>query len=45
MDGLADVFSKGGRSDTPTDAEINELHAKIGRLTIENDFLSQGLKR
>lgn len=45
MDGLADVFSRGGRSDAPTDAEIKDLHAKIGRLTIENDFLSQGLKR
>lgn len=24
--------------------EINELHIKIGKLSVENDFLSQGLK-
>ena len=29
----------------PTEAEIKDLHAKIGRLAVENDFLSQGLKR
>lgn len=45
MDGLAGVFSKGGSSDTISDAEVKELHAKIGRLAIENDFLAQGLKR
>ena len=27
------------------DGEIKELHAKIGQLAVENDFLSQGLKR
>lgn len=45
MDGLAGVFSKGSATDTISDAEVKELHAKIGRLAIENDFLSQGLKR
>ena len=45
MDGMADVFARGGRSDAPSDAEIKDLHARIGRLTIENDFLSQGLKK
>ena len=24
--------------------EIKDLHAKIGRLAVENDFLAQGLK-
>ncbi len=46
MDGLAAVFSKGGGSaDTISDTEVKELHAKIGRLAVENDFLVSGLKR
>jgi transposase len=44
IDGMADVFS-GGKQSGPTEAEIKELHAKIGRLAVENDFLSEGLKR
>jgi transposase len=27
------------------DGEIKELHARIGQLAVENNFLSQGLKR
>ena len=42
--GMADVFARGGKSDGPTVADVKELHAKIGRLTVENDFLAQGLK-
>ena len=42
--GMADVFS-GGKQSGPTEAEVKELHAKIGRLAVENDFLSEGLKR
>ena len=26
-------------------SEVTDLHAKIGKLAAENDFLSQGLKR
>ena len=37
------MFS-GGKQSGPTEAEIKELHAKIGRLAVENDFLSEGLK-
>ena len=44
IDGMNDVFS-GGKQNGPTEAEIKELHAKIGRLAVENDFLSAGLKR
>ena len=46
MDGLGDVFSNGveaARRDH--EAEIHDLHAKIGRLTVERDFLAGGLKR
>lgn len=45
VDGMADVFAKGGRAEGTTEAEVKELHAKIGRLAVENDFLAQGLKR
>lgn len=45
VDGMADVFSRGGKATVSSEAEIKELHAKIGRLAVENDFLSQGLKR
>jgi len=45
VEGMADVFARGGKAEGPTEAEVKELHAKIGRLAVENDFLSQGLKR
>ena len=44
VEGMADVFAR-GKSMGITEAEVKELHAKIGRLAVENDFLSQGLKR
>ncbi|MFT5775001.1 transposase [Hyphomonas sp.] len=43
VEGTADVFAKGGGNDD-REAEVNELHAKIGRLAVENDFLAKGLK-
>ena len=27
------------------DDEVHDLHAKIGQLTVERDFLANGLKR
>ncbi|WP_108721622.1 transposase [Neptunicoccus sediminis] len=33
IDGMADVFS-GGKQSGPTEAEVKELHAKIGRLAV-----------
>ena len=45
VDGLADVFARGGKADGLSEAEVKDLHAKIGRLAVENDFLSQGFKR
>jgi transposase len=45
IDGMADLFSRGGKPSGPSDVEIKALHAKIGRLSIENDFLAQGLKK
>jgi len=39
VEGMADVFSRGGKPEGPSEAEIKELHAKIGRLAVENDIL------
>ena len=46
IDGLSEVFSNGAdheRQDRET--EVRDLHAKIGQLTVERDFLAKGLKR
>lgn len=48
VEGLEEVFTKSGKSisggkDEITAKDVEALHAKIGRLTIENDFLSKGL--
>ena len=44
--GLAEVFAN---KDTPrrknSDAEIKDLHAKIGQLTVERDFLARAFGR
>ena len=46
MDGLGGVFSNGAeRAGRDHEAEVRELHAKIGELTVERDFLVRGLKR
>jgi transposase len=46
MEGLGAVFSNGAdKSHTDHEDEIHDLHAKIGQLTVERDFLAKGLKR
>lgn len=45
IDGLVEVFAEKAGRNGDRDAEIKDLHAKIGRLSVENDFLQQGLKR
>ncbi len=43
---LPEIFAvNGDRSDATREAEVKELHAKIGQLTIENDFLSKAFGR
>jgi len=42
IDGLSGVFSDGGQPKGPSESEIKDLHAKIGKLAIENDFLRKG---
>ncbi len=46
IEGLADVFTgKNGRNDSAHEAQITELHAKIGQLTVERDFLAKAFNR
>ncbi len=45
-DGLVGIFSgKPASADHSHEAQIKELHAKIGELTIEKDFLSKAFGR
>ena len=39
------LFSKGSSEAGETEQEMQKLHAKIGQLTMENDFLSKALGR
>ena len=46
MDGLGAIFSNGaGKARMDHEGEVHDLHAKIGQLTVERDFLAKGLKR
>lgn len=46
IEGLKDVFTgKTVRNDARHEAEIKELHAKIGQLTVEKDFLAKAFGR
>lgn len=45
LDKGCEVFKKGPGSRGIKEEEIHQLHAKIGRLTIENDFLERVLGR
>lgn len=44
LDNATEVFEAAGDKKRDTDAEIKALHAKIGELVVERDFLSKGLK-
>ena len=46
QENLPALFAKKtDRSEAARDAELKELHAKIGQLTVENDFLSKAFGR
>jgi len=46
VDGLGEVFLNGtDRASQDHVAEVHDLHAKIGQLTVERDFLAKGLKQ
>ena len=40
-----EVFANGSPTGTDLGVEADKLHAKIGQLTMENDFLSKALGR
>ena len=42
VEGMADVFARGGKPEGPTEADVKELHAKIGRLAVEHIFCRKG---
>lgn len=39
------VFGRGQQQQEETASQVKDLHAKIGQLTMERDFLEQGLER
>lgn len=43
LEGASEIFDKNQRSKKQTEETIDELHRQIGRLKVENDFLSKGL--
>lgn len=45
LSGAEDVFGERGASSEGKEAEAEKLHAKIGQLTMENDFLAKALGR
>ncbi len=46
IDGLGEVFSNGAEhAGQVHESEVRDLHAKIGELTVERDFLARGLRR
>ena len=46
MKGLSEVFAgKPGRDDVAHEVQVKELHAKIGQLTVERDFLAKAFGR
>ena len=45
LNGAADVFGKGAEKTEEAEETVQALHAKIGQLTMENDFLERGLER
>lgn len=46
QEGLPELFSrKAASGEGSRDAQIKELHAKIGQLTVEKDFLARAFGR
>ena len=45
LDNAAELFERNVRPSDESEHKVKELHAKIGQLTMERDFLEQGLER
>jgi transposase-like protein len=44
LEGLGSIFETGAARGDDREGEVRDLHAKIGELTVQNDFLSKALK-
>ena len=44
LDGASEIFQRGRNPVGPEAGRIKDLHAKIGELTVERDFLERGLR-
>lgn len=45
LEGAAEVFGGDSKAEAPAPIDAKELHAKIGELTLTNDFLAGALTR
>ena len=45
LDGAPDVFGKDARTAEDSEEAVQTLHAKVGQLTMKNDFLELRLER
>ena len=45
LEGASAVFGADGKSEPASAVDVKTLHAKIGELTLENDFLAVALGR
>ena len=43
--GVTEVFDRGGKKAAVSESDVTALHAKIGQLTLENDFLAGALSK
>jgi len=43
LDGAADVFGKNKRNKKQMESNVDDLYKQIGKLKVENDFLSEKL--
>lgn len=43
LEGATDIFDKGHKAKRQADDQVDELHRQIGKLKVENDFLSRKL--
>lgn len=45
LNNASDIFGKNAQKAEQSEETIEQLHAKIGELTMEKDFLERGLER
>jgi len=45
LEGASEVFDSGEKAEAPPAIDVKLLHAKIGQLALENDFLSGALDK